>query len=177
MYLLQVYLLQVYLLQVYLLQVYLLQVYLLAYRHAGKPRPFGAKIQHFAHLIDELRSRIVVPPASSGAKFDEVPLPTLNQSEPAAGDTVVRALLPFRHEGSQTAVKSALLDTQRALLIRATEMNAATSRLFVDFLFVDNCGANRFDCGKSAAFKRSSTSKYDSDHDLTATMPSISTEI
>jgi len=171
------YLLQMYLLQVYLLQVYLPQVYLLADRHAGKPRPFGAKMQHFAHLIDELRSRIVVPPASSGAKFDEVPLPTLNQSEPAAGDTVVRALLPFRHEGSQTAVKSALLDTQRALLIRATEMNAATSRLFVDFLFVDNCGANRFDCGKSAAFKPSSTSKYDSDHDLTATMPSISTEI
>ena len=166
-----------YLLQVYLLQVYLPQVYLLADRHACKPRPFGAKMQHFAHLIDELRSRIVVPPASSGAKFDEVPLPTLNQSEPAAGDTVVRALLPFRHEGSQTAVKSALLDTQRALLIRATEMNAATSRLFVDFLFVDNCGANRFDCGKSAAFKRSPTSKYDSDHDLTATMPSISTEI
>jgi len=58
-------------------------------------------------------------------------------------------LLPFRHEGSQTAVKSALLDTQRALLIRATEMNAATSRLFVDFLFVDNCGANRFDGAKA----------------------------
>src|SRR6516225_2232859 len=74
-----------YLLQVYLLQVYLLQVYLLADRHAGKPRPFGAKIQHFAHLIDELRSRIVVPPASSGAKFDEVPLPTLNKaSQPRA---------------------------------------------------------------------------------------------
>ena len=137
----------------YLLQVYLLQVYLLADRHAGKPRPFGAKMQHFAHLIDELRSRIVVPPASSGAKFDEVPLPTLNQSEPAAGDTVVRALLPFRHERNQTAVKSALLDTQRALLIRATEMNAATSGLFVDFSFVDNCVANRFDGGKSAAFK------------------------
>ena len=168
------YLLQVYLLQVYLLQVYLPQVYLLADRHAGKPRPFGAKMQHFAHLIDELRLRIVAPPASSGAKFDEVPLPTLNQSEPAASDTVVRTLLPFRHEG---AIKSALLDTQRALLIRATKMNAATSRLFVDFLFVDNCGANRFDGGKSAAFKRSPRSKYDSDHDLTATMPSISTEI
>ena len=91
-----------YLLQVYLLQVYLLQVYLLADRHAGKPRPFGAKTQHFAHLIDELRSRIVVPPASSGAKFDEVPLPTLNQSEPAAGDTVV-----------PTAAKAQLLNARR----------------------------------------------------------------
>jgi hypothetical protein len=63
-------------------------------------------------------------------------------------------LLPFRHEGSQTAVESGLLDIQRVLLIRATEMNAAASRLFVDSLFVDNCGANRFDNGKSAALKR-----------------------
>jgi hypothetical protein len=41
-------------------------------------------------------------------------LPTLNQSEPAAGDTVVRTLLPFRHEASQAAVESALVDNQRA---------------------------------------------------------------
>jgi hypothetical protein len=97
-------------------------------------------MQHFAQLIEELRMRVVVPPASGIAKFDEIPLPTLNQSEPAAGDTVVRTLLPFRHEESQTAVESALVDNQRSSLIRATKMNAAPSRLFVDFLFVDNSG-------------------------------------
>jgi hypothetical protein len=123
-----------------LLQVYLLEIYLLADWHAGKPRPLVAEIQHLAYLIDELRMRIVVPPAPGIAKFDEVPLPTLNQSEPAAGDTVVRTLLPFRHEGSQTAVESALPDNQRASSILATKMNAAPSRLFVDFLFVDNSG-------------------------------------
>jgi hypothetical protein len=32
----------------------------------------------------------------------------------------------------------ALVDNQRASLIRATKMNSAPSRLFVDFLFVDN---------------------------------------
>jgi hypothetical protein len=71
-----------------LLQI-LLKVYLLADRQAGKPRPLVAKMQHFAHLIEELRMRIVVPPAPGFAKFDKVLLPTLNQSEPAAGDTVV----------------------------------------------------------------------------------------
>jgi hypothetical protein len=39
---------------------------------------------------------------------------------------------------AKNAVESALLDNQRAPLIRATKMNAAPSRLFVDFLFVDN---------------------------------------
>jgi hypothetical protein len=87
--------------------------------------------------MKELRMRIVVPPMPGIAKFDEVPLPTLNQSEPAAGDTVVRTLLPFRHEGSQTAVESLLVDNQRASLIRAT-----ASRRLVDFLFVDNGGQN-----------------------------------
>jgi len=123
-----------------LLQAYLLEIYLLAEQHAGKPRPLIAKMQHFAHFIEDLRMRKVVPPAPAIAKFDEVPLPTLNQSEPAAGDTVVRTLLPFRHEGSQIAVESALPDKKRASPIRATKMNAAPSRLFVDFLFVDNSG-------------------------------------
>ena len=129
-----------FLLQVYLLKIYLLEVYLLADRQPGKPRPLVAKMQHFAHLIEELRVRIVVQPAPSITKLDEVPLPTLNQSEPAAGDTVVRTWLPCRHGGSQTVVESALPDNQRASLIRATKMNAASSRLFVDFLFVDNSG-------------------------------------
>ena len=120
-----------------LLQFYLLEVYLLADRQAGKLRPLVAKMQHFAHLIEELRMRIVMPPAPSIAKLDEILLPTLDQSEPATGDTVVQTLLPFRHEGSQTAVKSALPDDQRASPIRATKMNAAPGRLFVDFLFVD----------------------------------------
>jgi hypothetical protein len=79
-----------------------------------------------------------MPPTPGIAKFDEILLPTLDQSEPATDDTVVRTLLPFRHEGSQTAVESARLDNQRASLIRATKMNAAPGRLFVDFLFVDN---------------------------------------
>jgi hypothetical protein len=124
------------------LQFYLLEVCLLADRQAGKPRPLVTKMQCFAHLIEKLRMRIVMPPASSIAKFDEVLLPTLDQSEPSAGDTVVRTLLPFRHEGSQAAVESARVDNQRALPIRATKMNATASRLFVDFLFVDNSGQN-----------------------------------
>jgi hypothetical protein len=40
---------------------------------------------------------------------------------------------------AKNAVESALLDNQRASPIRATKMNAASHRLFVDFLFVDNC--------------------------------------
>ena len=124
------------------LQFYLLEVYLLADRQAGKPRPLVAKMQHFAHLIEKLRMRKVMAPAPAVAKFDEVLLPTLDQSEPSAGDTVVRTLLPFRHGASQTAVESARVDNQRALPIRATKMNAAASRLFIDFLFVDNSGQN-----------------------------------
>jgi hypothetical protein len=57
-----------------------------------------------------------------------------------------------------------LADNQRVSLIRATKTNATPSRLFVDFLFVDN--------GEQIDSK-----KYVSGHDLTATMPSISTEI
>jgi len=83
------------------LRLYLLEVYLLANWQAGKPRPLVAKMQHFAHLVEQLRMRIVMSPASGIAKFDEVLLPTLDQSEPSAGDIVVRTLLPFRHEGSQ----------------------------------------------------------------------------
>jgi hypothetical protein len=62
----------------------LLKLYLLADWQAGKLRPLVAKMQHFAHLIEELRMRIVVPRAPGIAKFDEILLPTLNQSEPAA---------------------------------------------------------------------------------------------
>jgi len=68
-------------------------------------------------------------------------LPTLDQCEPSACDTVVRTRLPFRHEGEPKApVKLAPVDIQRDLLIRATKMNGAPRRLFVDFLFVDNSG-------------------------------------
>ena len=84
-----------------LLQIHLLQTYLLDDRQAGKPRPLIAELQDFAHLVEELRMRIVMPPASGIAKFDEVLLPTLDQDEPSAGDIVVRTLLPFRHEASQ----------------------------------------------------------------------------
>jgi hypothetical protein len=41
---------------------------------------------------------------------------------------------------ARDAVELASVDNQRASLIRATKMNAASSRLFIDFLFVDNCG-------------------------------------
>jgi hypothetical protein len=79
----------------------LFKVYLLADGRAGKLRPLIAKLQNFAHLVEKLRMRIVTPPAPAIAKFDEILLPTLDQSEPSAGGTVVRTLLPFRHEGSQ----------------------------------------------------------------------------
>jgi hypothetical protein len=41
---------------------------------------------------------------------------------------------------ARNAAELASVDNQRASLIRATKMNAASSRLFIDFLFVDNCG-------------------------------------
>ena len=50
----------------------LLQAYLSAERQAGKLRPLVAKMQHFAHLIEELCICIVVPPApgiASSMKF------------------------------------------------------------------------------------------------------------
>jgi len=83
------------------LQVCLFKIYLLADRQAGKLRPLIAKLQNLAHLIEELRMRIVASPAPAIAKFDDILLPTLVQGEPSAGGTVVRALLPFRHEASQ----------------------------------------------------------------------------
>jgi len=98
---------------------------------AGKLCPLIAKMQHFTHLIEKLRMRVVVSPAAAIAKIDQILLPTLDQSEPSASDTVVRTLLPFRHEASQNAAESALLDNQRALPIRATKMNAVANRLFV----------------------------------------------
>jgi hypothetical protein len=39
---------------------------------------------------------------------------------------------------ARNASELASVDNQRASLIRATKMNAASSRLFVDFLFVGN---------------------------------------
>jgi hypothetical protein len=68
------------LLQVWLLQIYLSKAYLLADRQAGKPRPLVAQMQHFAHLVEKLRMRIVPPPAAGMAKFDEALLPTLDQN-------------------------------------------------------------------------------------------------
>lgn len=111
----------------------LLKFYWLAGPHAGQLRPLVREIKDVAHLIEELRVPIIVPPAPGIAKLDEILLPTLDQSEPSASNTVVRTLLPFRHQESQTAVESALHDNQRASLIRATKMSAAPSRLFVDF--------------------------------------------
>jgi hypothetical protein len=40
---------------------------------------------------------------------------------------------------AKSAVESALLNSHRGVLIRATKMNVAPPGLFVDFLFVDNC--------------------------------------
>jgi hypothetical protein len=72
------------------------------------------------------------------AKLDEVLLPTLDKNEPSARDTVVRTLLPFRHEEKPRPPLIGVVDKKRAPLIRATKMNAAPGRLFVDFLFVGN---------------------------------------
>jgi hypothetical protein len=97
--------LQLYLFQVCLLQIYLLNLSSLAGRQAGKLHTLIAQLQHFAHLLEKLRMRIVALPAPAIAKFDNVLLPTLDQDEPFAGDTVVRTLLPFRHEEkAKTAV-------------------------------------------------------------------------
>jgi hypothetical protein len=68
--------LQLYLLQTSLLQTHFLEVYLLAGRQAGKLRPLVAPLQHFAHLLEKLRMRIIAPPAPAIAKFDEALLPT-----------------------------------------------------------------------------------------------------
>ena len=71
-YLLHVYLLQAYSLRACSLQAYSLQAYLFAERQACKLRPLVTKMQHFAHLIEKLCMRIVVPPApgiASSMKF------------------------------------------------------------------------------------------------------------
>jgi len=74
---------------------------LILYWYAGQTRPSIAKIEYFMHFVEKFGVRIVVPPAPGVVEFDEILLPTLDQSEPPEGDTVVGAVLPSRHEGSQ----------------------------------------------------------------------------
>jgi hypothetical protein len=45
---------------------------------ARKLCPLIAKLQHFTHLIEKLRMRVVVSPAATIAKLDEFLLPTLD---------------------------------------------------------------------------------------------------
>jgi hypothetical protein len=78
---------------------------------------------------------------------------------------------------AKDAAESALADNQRASLIRATKMNAAACRLFIDFLFVASSAQIDSILPKRRLSRRPELSKYVSDHDLIATMPSISTEI
>ena len=56
-------------------------------------------------------------------------------------------------------------------------MNAEPSRLFVDFLFVDNSGQIDSMAALLFCLGMPPAQRYDSDHGLTATTPSISTEI
>src|SRR5690242_15135066 len=96
---------------------------------------------------------------------------------------------------AKTAVESASVDKNCTRPIRATKMNTAAGRLFVDFLFGDEGCENRF--GWSLRAKRSNQEQQQSwiasslsllakttvaslnvrvfhlDHGLTATMPSI----
>jgi hypothetical protein len=145
---------QLCLFQVYLLQLYLLNVSLLAGRQAGKLRPLIAQLQHFAHLLEKLRMRIITPPAPAIAKFDKVLLPTLDENEPSARDTVVRTLLPFRHEEKPRPPWIGVVDNKRAPLIRATKMNVAPGRLFVDFLLFDS--HMKIDSNEREKFNRAS---------------------
>jgi hypothetical protein len=60
-------------------------------------------------------------------------LPTLDQSEPSARDTVVRTLLPFRHGETKSAKSKAPLQSARSnYSARASDsaikMNVAASR-------------------------------------------------
>ncbi len=95
----------IYRLHTCLLQLYLLQLCFAAVRQAGELCPLVAQMQHFAHLVEKLRMGIVVSPAPAIAKIDEILLPTLDQCEPSASETVVRTVLPFRHEESQERAK------------------------------------------------------------------------
>jgi hypothetical protein len=56
---------------------------------------------------------------------------------------------------AKAAVESASVDKKREPLIRATKMNAARGRLFVDFLFVDDSRQNQFEGAKNTALTRS----------------------
>src|ERR1700722_7498398 len=70
---------------------------------ARDPRPLVAQQRRVAHFgVEPLRGEIV-PPAAAIDEFDEMGLPTLRQGEPFARDTVVRTLLPFRHEKARSA--------------------------------------------------------------------------
>jgi len=96
-----------------LLQIHLLQTYLLDDRQAGKPRPLIAKMQHFVHFIDELRIRVVVPPATGIGKFDE-------------------ALLRDFEEHGEGAIKIARIE-------RPTEyLKLIASRFPIEFQFTDS---------------------------------------
>jgi hypothetical protein len=107
--------------------------YLFSHRQARQQRPAVAKIRHLAHFFEKLRMRVVVLPAPGIPQFDEILLPTLDQREPSAGGTVVRAFLPFDMKRAKSAVESALSDDRRAALIRATKNECVCGRLFVDF--------------------------------------------
>jgi hypothetical protein len=80
---------------------HVLDVGLILHWHAAQARPTIAKIEYFSHFVEKFGMRVVAPPAPGVAELDEILLPTLDQSEPPEGDTVVRAVLPSRHEESQ----------------------------------------------------------------------------
>jgi hypothetical protein len=109
----------------------------------GSPAKTAQRLRRsstLAHLIEEIRVRVVVLPAAGFPERDEVPLPTLNQREPFM--CRLSYGLPCRSDMQRArgAVESALPDNQRAVLIRATKMNVPPQGLFVDFLFIDICG-------------------------------------
>jgi hypothetical protein len=80
-----------------------LQVFLVAAWQPSNRRPLVAQPQDFAHLVQKFRVRVVVPPAPGFAKFEEMLLPTLDQGEPSARDTVVQTLLRSRHVRARSA--------------------------------------------------------------------------
>ncbi len=128
-------------LQFYLAKLDLLEIALLAGRQAGKLRPPVTQMQHFAHFVEKLGIRVVVPPAPGIAKFDDI-LSTRTSH--------LRAILSYglscrsdireprerAKKENQSAVKSARVDKKRARRFEQQKMNARAVLLFVDFLFV-----------------------------------------
>src|ERR1700684_2010194 len=91
-------------------------------QEARDPRPLVAQLRRLAYFGVEPLGSEIVPPAAAIDNSVKWVLPTLRQGEPFARDTVVRTLLPFRHEKARSAREFGVSAYSSACLIRAIKL-------------------------------------------------------